>query len=100
LEHATGVAEKILNAISAECMIAGQKLSITQSIGISVFPDHGLDRWRPALNSSDFALRNPRQKKPDIPESRVWRGPLRRVGKHGSMPGQERQSRVLFLQCK
>ncbi|HEX7812180.1 MAG TPA: diguanylate cyclase [Burkholderiales bacterium] len=45
-DDAAGVATKILNAISAEYTIAGQKLGITPSIGISVFPDHGED---PAL---------------------------------------------------
>jgi diguanylate cyclase (GGDEF)-like protein/PAS domain S-box-containing protein len=37
---AAGVARKILNAISAEYVIAGQRLFITPSLGISVFPDH------------------------------------------------------------
>lgn len=45
-DDAAGVATKILNAISTEYVIAGQKLGITPSIGISVFPDHGQD---PAL---------------------------------------------------
>lgn len=45
-DDASGVAGKILNAISAEYVIAGQKLSITPSMGISIFPDHGTD---PAL---------------------------------------------------
>jgi len=43
IEDAAAVAGKILNAISAEYAIAGQKLSITASIGISVYPDHGTD---------------------------------------------------------
>jgi diguanylate cyclase (GGDEF)-like protein len=37
------VAERILKAISAECVIQGHFLSISCSLGISIFPDHGSD---------------------------------------------------------
>jgi len=59
-EDAAGVARKILNAISAEYVIAGQKLAITPSLGISIYPDHA-EEAAPLLRLADKAMYEAKQ---------------------------------------
>ncbi len=39
-DDARNIARKLLQALSAEYIVSGQKLQVTPSLGISVFPDH------------------------------------------------------------
>jgi diguanylate cyclase (GGDEF)-like protein len=46
IEHAADAAlaaEKVLSALAPPHRVAGQELSLTASIGISIYPDHGAD---------------------------------------------------------
>lgn len=42
-EDAAGIARKMLALVAGEYIVAGQKLLVTSSLGISIFPDHGRD---------------------------------------------------------
>ena len=43
VDDATDIAVKLINAISGLCMIDGNEIKITTSIGISIFPEDGCD---------------------------------------------------------
>ncbi len=43
LGDAAAIAGKMLDLIAGEYIVAGQKLLVTSSLGISVYPDHGRD---------------------------------------------------------
>jgi diguanylate cyclase (GGDEF)-like protein len=38
------IARKMIAIVGTECVVAGQKVRITPSLGSSNFPDHGRDR--------------------------------------------------------
>jgi diguanylate cyclase (GGDEF)-like protein/PAS domain S-box-containing protein len=42
-EDAQIIAQKLLRALGAEFIISGEKLTVTPSLGISIYPDHGDD---------------------------------------------------------
>jgi diguanylate cyclase (GGDEF)-like protein/PAS domain S-box-containing protein len=42
-EDATTIAEKLLRALDEDFFVSGDKLRISPSLGISIFPDHGAD---------------------------------------------------------
>jgi diguanylate cyclase (GGDEF)-like protein/PAS domain S-box-containing protein len=48
-------AERLMNAITAACAIQGRSLSISCSIGISIFPDHGTD-GEALIKNADAAM--------------------------------------------
>ena len=100
----------MLDLIAGEYIVAGQKLHVTSSLGISIYPDHGRDsslllrladkamydakqagrntyRLFPAPRSVDrFAMRNFGAPAPlTAPERRVWHGRLRWHRNRGSM---------------
>lgn len=52
---AAKIAEKILSALAVPCQIGNHELSITTSIGISLYPDDGADA-RTLLNHADIAM--------------------------------------------
>lgn len=54
-QDAARIAEKILGALAAPYQVGYQKLCITASIGISLYPDHGTDN-RTLLNNADTAM--------------------------------------------
>src|SRR5208283_5442667 len=49
------VAEKLLEALAAPLMVSGGELSVTASIGISVYPDDGQDA-EGLVQSADIAM--------------------------------------------
>ena len=58
IEHtldAAPVAEKILAAFAEPCLIGGNELHVTLSIGISIYPDDGLDADS-AMKNADTAM--------------------------------------------
>ena len=55
LEQVTQVARQIQAAMAPECMIAGRRLSLAASIGISMFPDAGDDATT-LLRHADVAM--------------------------------------------
>jgi diguanylate cyclase (GGDEF)-like protein/PAS domain S-box-containing protein len=42
-DDASLIAQKLLRSLASEFIVAGEKLSITPSLGISIHPDHGAD---------------------------------------------------------
>ncbi|TVP43522.1 MAG: EAL domain-containing protein [Halomonas sp.] len=54
-QDAVRIAEKILNALAAPYRIGHHELRITTSIGISLYPDHGVDTFT-LLNNADTAM--------------------------------------------
>lgn len=42
-EDAATIARKMLSVIAGEYIVAGQKIVVTSSLGISIYPDHGRD---------------------------------------------------------
>ncbi|TLS51305.1 EAL domain-containing protein [Paenibacillus antri] len=59
-ERARAVAERILDALQAPFYVEGQEIFITPSMGVSVFPDHGLDP-QSLLKSADYAMYQAKQ---------------------------------------
>jgi diguanylate cyclase (GGDEF)-like protein/PAS domain S-box-containing protein len=55
LEHATQVAEKILLALTQPFHLVGNQLSISPSIGIALYPDHG-DHYLQLIRCADEAM--------------------------------------------
>lgn len=43
LGDAAAIAGKMLDLIAGEYIVAGQKILVTSSLGISIYPDHGRD---------------------------------------------------------
>lgn len=54
-EDAARIAQKILSALAVPYRIDNHELHITTSIGISLYPDHGIDA-RTLLNNADTAM--------------------------------------------
>ena len=54
-EHAVRVAEKVLTAGQEPVDVGGQTLSITLSIGVSLYPDHGSDQ-KALMKAADLAM--------------------------------------------
>ncbi|MDR5899144.1 EAL domain-containing protein [Halomonas vilamensis] len=54
-QDAASIAEKILAALAAPFRIGSHELRITTSIGISLYPDHGINA-RTLLNNADTAM--------------------------------------------
>ncbi|MFJ2363125.1 putative bifunctional diguanylate cyclase/phosphodiesterase [Pseudomonas sp. NPDC087697] len=52
-----GVAEKLLKAVSTQQHIAGHDLSVTASLGISIYPDDGFDAV-PLIKKAETAMHN------------------------------------------
>ncbi|MDB5808504.1 MAG: hypothetical protein JWN94_626 [Betaproteobacteria bacterium] len=51
----SGVAQKILETVARPYMISGQEFHVTASIGVSVYPDDGLDQ-QTLLKNADIAM--------------------------------------------
>lgn len=56
-QQTRGIAEKILTAIRAPQHIAGHDLSVTASLGISIYPDDGFDAIE-LIKKAETAMRN------------------------------------------
>ncbi|MCU1763320.1 EAL domain-containing protein [Pseudomonas sp. 14P_8.1_Bac3] len=56
-QQTRGIAEKLLNAIRAPQHIAGHDLSVTASLGISIYPDDGYDAIE-LIKKAETAMRN------------------------------------------
>lgn len=56
-QQTKGVAEKLLNAIRTQQHIAGHDLSVTASLGISIYPDDGFDAV-PLIKKAETAMHN------------------------------------------
>ena len=54
-QDALVIAEKILQAISQPFEVAGKNLPVSASIGVAVYPEHGLDEKRLLINA-DIAM--------------------------------------------
>ncbi|MFL1403902.1 diguanylate cyclase domain-containing protein [Marinobacter sp. M1N3S26] len=54
-EHAVTVAEKLLAAVKESILVEGRALSVTLSIGISLYPDHGKDQ-KALMKAADMAM--------------------------------------------
>lgn len=53
--YAAQLAQKVLDQLRVPIPVAGQLLSITASVGIAVFPDHGVDSQQ-LLRAADMAM--------------------------------------------
>jgi diguanylate cyclase (GGDEF)-like protein/PAS domain S-box-containing protein len=54
-EYAAHVAQKILDALHEPVILAGEQVTVSGSIGISLFPDHGADRHL-LMRAADIAM--------------------------------------------
>ncbi|MGV8888700.1 MAG: putative bifunctional diguanylate cyclase/phosphodiesterase [Pseudomonas sp.] len=63
-QQTKGIAEKLLNAIRAPQHIAGHDLSVTASLGISIYPDDGLDAIS-LIKKAETAMRNVKESGPN-----------------------------------
>jgi diguanylate cyclase (GGDEF)-like protein/PAS domain S-box-containing protein len=54
-DYASYVAQKILNALRKPISLSGEEVTISASIGISLFPDHGTDRHL-LMRAADIAM--------------------------------------------
>ena len=43
MEHAVGIAQGLIRALEEPCMIRGYKLALGSSIGVAIYPQHGVD---------------------------------------------------------
>ncbi|RVD78783.1 putative bifunctional diguanylate cyclase/phosphodiesterase [Pseudomonas koreensis] len=59
-----GIAEKLLTAIRLPQTIAGHDVSVTASLGISVYPDDGLEAIE-LIKKAETAMRNVKEQGPD-----------------------------------
>ncbi len=57
---ALSVAEKIRDSLNQSFKLAGQELSISSSIGVAVYPDHGTDE-KLLLTNADIAMYNAKE---------------------------------------
>ena len=55
LEYASQLAQKILEQLRLPIPLSGQMLSVTASLGIAVFPDHGVDSQQ-LMRAADMAM--------------------------------------------
>jgi diguanylate cyclase (GGDEF)-like protein len=63
-QQTKGIAEKLLNAIRAPQHIAGHDLSVTASLGISIYPEDGLDAIV-LIKKAETAMRNIKENGPN-----------------------------------
>ncbi|VVM53302.1 hypothetical protein PS662_00924 [Pseudomonas fluorescens] len=63
-QQTRGIAEKLLGAIRAPQHIAGHDLSVTASLGISIYPDDGLDAIE-LIKKAETAMRNVKETGPN-----------------------------------
>ncbi|MHC8357697.1 putative bifunctional diguanylate cyclase/phosphodiesterase [Pseudomonas sp. LB3P81] len=63
-QQTKGIAEKLLNAIRAPLHIAGHDLSVTASLGISVYPNDGFDAVE-LIKKAETAMRNIKESGPN-----------------------------------
>ncbi len=63
-QQTKGIAEKLLNAIRAPQHIAGHDLSVTASLGISIYPEDGFDAIA-LIKKADTAMRNVKESGPN-----------------------------------
>ena len=54
-EYAAELAQKILNAVRAPVALAGDRITVSGSIGIAVYPDNGSDRHQ-LMRAADIAM--------------------------------------------
>ncbi|MDI3271163.1 EAL domain-containing protein [Pseudomonas sp. AL03] len=63
-QQTKGIAEKLLNAIRAPQHIAGHDLCVTASLGISIYPEDGLDAIS-LIKKAETAMRNIKESGPN-----------------------------------
>ncbi|KAI2681156.1 GGDEF and EAL domain-containing protein [Pseudomonas sp. TNT3] len=63
-QQTKGIAEKLLKAIRAPQHIAGHDLSVTASVGISIYPDDGFDAIS-LIKKAETAMRNVKESGPN-----------------------------------
>ncbi|WP_339522059.1 putative bifunctional diguanylate cyclase/phosphodiesterase [Pseudomonas sp. EL_65y_Pfl2_R96] len=63
-QQTKSIAEKILNAIRAPQHVAGHDLSVTASLGISIYPDDGFDAIA-LIKKAETAMRNVKESGPN-----------------------------------
>jgi diguanylate cyclase (GGDEF)-like protein len=63
-QQTKGIAEKLLNAIRAPQHIAGHDLIVTASLGISIYPDDGVDAIA-LIKKAETAMRNVKESGPN-----------------------------------
>jgi diguanylate cyclase (GGDEF)-like protein len=63
-QQTKGIAEKLLNAIRTPQHIAGHDLSVTASLGISIYPEDGLDAIV-LIKKAETAMRNVKENSPN-----------------------------------
>ena len=63
-QQTKGIAEKLLNAIRAPHHVAGHDLSVTASLGISIYPDDGFDAIA-LIKKAETAMRNVKESGPN-----------------------------------
>ncbi|WP_460144809.1 putative bifunctional diguanylate cyclase/phosphodiesterase [Pseudomonas sp. S2_A02] len=63
-QQTKGIAEKLLNAISTPQHIAGHDLSVTASLGISIYPEDGFDAIA-LIKKAETAMRNVKDSGPN-----------------------------------
>ena len=63
-QQTKGIAEKLLNAIRIPLHIAGHDLSVTASLGISIYPDDGFDAIE-LIKKAETAMRNIKESGPN-----------------------------------
>jgi diguanylate cyclase (GGDEF)-like protein len=63
-QQTKGIAEKLLNAIRVPQHIAGHDLSVTASLGISIYPDDGFDAIA-LIKKAETAMRNVKESGPN-----------------------------------
>jgi len=63
-QQTRGIAEKLLSAVRSPQSIAGQEISITASLGISVYPDDGLDAID-LIKKAESAMRHIKESGPN-----------------------------------
>jgi diguanylate cyclase (GGDEF)-like protein/PAS domain S-box-containing protein len=59
-DDAALIAQKLLRSLSVEFIVAGEKIGITPSLGISIHPDHGADAGM-LIRSADKAMYHAKQ---------------------------------------
>ena len=63
-QQTRGIAEKLLNAVRAPLHIAGHDLSVTASLGISIYPDDGFEAIE-LIKKAETAMRNIKESGPN-----------------------------------
>ena len=63
-QQTRGIAEKLLSAVSSPQSITGQEISITASLGISIYPDDGLEAID-LIKKAESAMRNIKESGPN-----------------------------------